>query len=487
MADDAELLRRYSEDSDQAFTEFVGRHLNLVYFTAVRSTGGDTALAQDVAQSVFTLAARRARALSAHPTPMGWLHTTTRHIAARALRKEHTRQHYEQKAAIHSMITGASENDWERLRPVIDEALDELSAQEREAILVRFFEGRAFTDMGAGWRISQDAARMRVERALERLRRVLERRGIKSVAAALATILTTQTSLAAPEGMLAAVSGGALSAAAASGGATTFIGIMTGTKIMVGTAAAIAVLATGTALLQHNRVGAAEFRLTGVTRELVAVRAQLARSEQQRAASEFRATEAERDNGVLLAAVEAARAKAALQPPGPVQPTSSRTASPNDPLAQTLDALFPNGVVATLGNGAITVADVRRQITPLLPKVQQMGGSSEELRQRLYGLQNSAIADLVTRQLYLAEFHNDSADVPPKQIAATVIENAIADQVKEKFNNDRAMFLASLSAQGVTFEQYRQTIEEQIIYSYMRGQQRRLGSPKDGQVKPASP
>jgi RNA polymerase sigma factor (sigma-70 family) len=392
MVEDVELLRRYTEaHSEPAFTEFVGRHLNLVYFTALRETGGDAALAQDVVQAVFAVAARRARGLIGHATLAGWLHTTTRYIAARTRRKERTRQRYEQEAAMHDMITGGSEHDWEQLRPVIDDALGELEAREREAILVRFFEGRPFADLGAAWRISQDAARMRVDRAVEKLRGVLERRGIRSASAALATVLATQGALAAPAGLVATVSSAALTAAATSG-VGTFLTIMSGTKIVVGTATLLVALAAGTAIINYNRAETAERRSDATARELAAVRHQLARTEQQKSVAEKVAAEAEKDSGALLAAVDAARTKPTGISPGAVPPGSGRASSPNDLLAQTLQALFPNDIVAALGDRVITVGDVRREIEPLLQKMQQTQSSPEELKQRLYALQNASSA-----------------------------------------------------------------------------------------------
>jgi peptidyl-prolyl cis-trans isomerase SurA len=77
--------------------------------------------------------------------------------------------------------------------------------------------------------------------------------------------------------------------------------------------------------------------------------------------------------------------------------------------------------------------------------------------------------------------------VAPKQIPAEYIDNAIADRVKQDFNNDQGSFLASLNAQGVTLAQYRQTMEEEIIYHYMSGRQRRLAAAKDAQVKSPTP
>ncbi len=87
-----------------------------------------------------------------------------------------------------------------------------------------------------------------------------------------------------------------------------------------------------------------------------------------------------------------------------------------------MEPLFPNGIVATLGDRRITVEDVRREITPLLPRVQQVPGNPEELRQRLYALQNSVIGELITRQLNIKEFHNQLEGEQPKQIAIIVGE-----------------------------------------------------------------
>ena len=480
MVDDAELLRRYTESySEPAFAEFVGRHLNLVYFTALRRTGGDAAVAQDITQAVFTVAARRAQSLITHAMLAGWLHTTTRHIADRMLRKERTRQRYENEAARHDLITGGAEYDWGRIRPVIDDALDDLAAHEREAILGRFFEARAFADLGATWRISQDAARMRVDRALDKLRVALEDRGISSVSAALGAALAAQGAVAAPAGMLTTISGAVL-AAAVSGGGATFFSIMSGTKIIISAAAAVLALTTGTAVYQHLQANTAKLRLDVATRELAIVRRQLARTQQQKSAAESAAAEADKDSGALLAAMQAVRANATDAPRRPSSPASNSSSVVGDPLAQTLQPLFPNGIVATVGDRAITVEDVRREITPLLSKVQPGSDNPAAFRQRVYALQNSVVADLVARQLDIKEFHNPVAGEAPKHVSAEWVDSAMADRVRAQFNNNDAQLLAYLDAQGVTLAQYRQNIEEDLIYAYMRAQQRRLTSPKTG-------
>lgn len=219
--EDAQLLRRYvDEHSDAAFREFVAQRFDFVYAAALRQVGGDAHLARDVAQTVFIDAARKARLLVTRPSLAGWLHTSTRYAALAILRARARRSHHEQKAHLMDQIlsgSSATDPEWPRLRPVLDTALAGLGAGDREAILLRFFEGRTFGDVGAVLGLGENAARMRVERALEKLRRRLARYGITSTAAALAVVLTQQPVVAAPAGLAAAVAGASLAGAAAQG------------------------------------------------------------------------------------------------------------------------------------------------------------------------------------------------------------------------------------------------------------------------------
>lgn len=234
MTDDSELLRCYAEDRDDgAFAELVRRHLSLVYHAALRQCGGDTHRAEDVAQTVFTDLARKAEKLARRPVLAGWLHTSTRYAAAQAVRTEVRRQAREQEAyAMNDVLsrsdathtTDPSGSEWERVRPVIDEALHALGERDREAVLLRFFEGRAFAEIGAKLAVSEDAARMRVERALEKLRDTLGRRGVTSTALALGGALATQAGAAVPAELAATLPGAALAGVARPIGGTVAVG-----------------------------------------------------------------------------------------------------------------------------------------------------------------------------------------------------------------------------------------------------------------------
>jgi RNA polymerase sigma factor (sigma-70 family) len=239
MTEDSQLLRRYVEErSEKAFTELVNRHVNLVYFAALRRVGGDRHLADDVTQSVFADLARKAASLQDRPVLAGWLYTSTRFAAAQAVRSEQRRRTHEQEAHTMHELHAEPETNWEQLRPVIDEALDDLSELEREALLLRFFENRPLAEVGARFSLSPDAARMRVDRALDKLRGLLARRGVASTAAALATVFAGQSGIAAPAGLVARIVAGVLGQAGAATTAT--IGLW---KILAG--GAIAVLGIG--------------------------------------------------------------------------------------------------------------------------------------------------------------------------------------------------------------------------------------------------
>ena len=223
MLDDADLLIRFSQDrSNEAFAELVSRHLNFVYSNALRQVAGDTHLAEDVAQSVFADLARKAKEISKCPVLARWLYTSTHHAAAKAVRSEQRRRARETIAqAMHDISNDpANDTDWARIRPWLDEALRSLNRRDRDAILLRFFETRSFAAIGTRLGLNENAARMRVDRALEKLRTNLCRRGMTSTTVAIAAVLYNEALIAAPPGLVAAITNAAL-ASTAGGSAST--------------------------------------------------------------------------------------------------------------------------------------------------------------------------------------------------------------------------------------------------------------------------
>lgn len=191
---DVALLRLYRETrNEEAFAELVRRRLGLVYSAALRQIPEDAQVAEEISQSVFVELVRKADTLVRHPALAGWLYTTACRMAADQRRRRIRNQLRECTMATLPEPAGEPSADWNDLRPILDEVMLELPVTDRHAVLLRYFEQRNFLAIGKELDLSEDAARMRVARALDHLRERLASRGVKSTATALAGTLLAQT------------------------------------------------------------------------------------------------------------------------------------------------------------------------------------------------------------------------------------------------------------------------------------------------------
>jgi RNA polymerase sigma factor (sigma-70 family) len=199
LNDDLTLLRDYAATgSEAAFAELVQRHVNLVYSSARRRTGDDH-LAEEVTQAVFIILARKAGTICAKTILTGWLYRTTHYAAADALRQQRRRQQREHQAYMEATLTpNETEAAWKQISPVLDTAMDTLNERDRNAVLLRYFENKPLAEVGAALGVSEDAARVRVNRALEKLRAVLTKQGVTLGVTAVAGAVTANAVTAAP-------------------------------------------------------------------------------------------------------------------------------------------------------------------------------------------------------------------------------------------------------------------------------------------------
>ncbi len=139
MPDDSELLSRFlDEKSQEAFAEIVRRHLPTVYAAALRRLSGNTHLAEEVAQQVFSDLAHKAQKLRARSSLAGWLFVSARYSASKLLRTETRHLSVLQKRAMDPIEENETTSPtWEGLRPWLDEAIHKLNTLDREAILLR--------------------------------------------------------------------------------------------------------------------------------------------------------------------------------------------------------------------------------------------------------------------------------------------------------------------------------------------------------------
>lgn len=274
MIDDSELMRRFAHDRSQgAFRLLVDRHLNLVYSASLRRVGGDAHLACDVSQQVFIALARQAHALQGCRVLAAWLYTATRNIAAQVVRSERRRKTREREAVLMNE-SSAPDPDWERLRPLIDGAMDRLNESDRLALLLRFFEGKTLAQVGNAMNVSEDAARKRVDRALDRLRILLSRMGLTSSVSAVGAVLEAKAVVSAPVELSAAIAHAAASSSVASAGG--LFHFMTSTKVAMAACSIGVVLAVGLATQEFQTRHTARVRLMALVDENAAMEVDLA-------------------------------------------------------------------------------------------------------------------------------------------------------------------------------------------------------------------
>ena len=209
--DTGELLRRYATDgSEEAFAELVSRHVSLVYSVALRRLG-EPHQAQEITHAVFLILARKARSLRPDIVLPGWLHKTTSFTVDNFLKTEFRRKSREQEAYRQSLLNQSEADTWTQVAPLLDAALAGLNAADRNAIVLRFFNGAALVDVGSALGISEEAAKKRVNRAVEKLRRFFARQGLVLPAVTLTATISAHSVQAAPAGL-------AMSAASAKAG-----------------------------------------------------------------------------------------------------------------------------------------------------------------------------------------------------------------------------------------------------------------------------
>ena len=335
MTDDAELVRRYVADrSEAAFTELVRRRIDLVYSVALRQVGGDAHLAEDVTQKVFADLARKAPALLGRAVLSGWLYRSTQYAASDLVRSERRRRAREQQTSVMNELlsSDAPPTDWDRLRPLLDEAMAELKDPDRDAIALRFFEGRAFAEVGRALQLTEEAARKRVDRALDKLAGILSRRGVSSTTAAVGAALAHQAAVAAPAGLAASVAGSALAGASAAAAAGGFFSSFGSGLVTLGVGG-VAAFAIGAAVHQSSVVREREAEVSLLTQQNQAAQAKMRELEQRVQAADRRAQNAEQraadvesDNAKLLAAID--RQSAARTAASPVVAASAAEAEP---------------------------------------------------------------------------------------------------------------------------------------------------------------
>jgi RNA polymerase sigma factor (sigma-70 family) len=249
--DDIALLKQYAEEnSEAAFAGLVTRYVNLVYSAALRTVGNAHA-AEEITQAVFIILARKAKLLGAKTVLSGWLYQTARLTAANYLRTEIRRQHREQEAYMQAILNEPESEAWRQIAPLLDDAMGRLGEKDRNAIVLRFFENKNLSEVGAALGTSEDAAKMRVNRALEKLRKIFTKRGVALSSAIFAGAVAANSVQAAPAGLAATISATAVKGTAVAATVSSLVKgtlkIMTCAKLKLAVGISAAILLAGSA------------------------------------------------------------------------------------------------------------------------------------------------------------------------------------------------------------------------------------------------
>lgn len=250
MTEDMALVREYAaSQSERAFEQLVARHLNMVYSAALRRVG-ETGMAEEITQAVFIILARKAKSLGPRTILSGWLYRTTRYAAADAVKMQRRRQLREHEAYMQSLLNEPQADDaWQRIAPLLEGAMDSLNAGDRDAVALRFFDGKSLNEVGAALGLSEDGARMRINRALEKLRKIFARRGVTLTTAIIASAVSASSVQAAPAGLTATMAASAAKGSAVAASTLTLVKTtlktMTWMKLKLAAGGAAAILLAG--------------------------------------------------------------------------------------------------------------------------------------------------------------------------------------------------------------------------------------------------
>jgi RNA polymerase sigma factor (sigma-70 family) len=218
-SDDITLLKQYVEGDESAFAVLVERYVHLVYSTALRQVGNPSH-AEEITQAVFIILAQKAKSLGPRTILSGWLYQAARLAAANYLRSEIRRQKREQEAYMESLLNEPTPNLWQQIAPLLDDAMGHLSENDRNVVVLRFFQNQSAAEIGDALGIDSAAAQKRITRAVGRLRKFFAKRSVTHSVELITGAISANSVQAAPVALAKSVTAVAIAKGVAASGPT---------------------------------------------------------------------------------------------------------------------------------------------------------------------------------------------------------------------------------------------------------------------------
>lgn len=133
-------------------------------------------------------------------------------------------------------------------------------------------------------------------------------------------------------------------------------------------------------------------------------------------------------------------------------------------LGATARAELINGVKAIVHDSVVTFDEVNAEAAAAARLLQQRHRTDpEEFRKKLAAVLDENLDRLVEHQLVLRDFEQAGFSFPD-----SLVEEALQDEIRRRFNGDRATFIKTLQADGMTVEKYRQRLRDQLVVGALR-------------------
>jgi peptidyl-prolyl cis-trans isomerase SurA len=129
-----------------------------------------------------------------------------------------------------------------------------------------------------------------------------------------------------------------------------------------------------------------------------------------------------------------------------------------------------DGIAAVVNTDVITYSQVRALVGPR-ERLLHSQFKGEELAKQIKAARDSALKDLIDRQLIVQSFNNEKFELPDH-----FVDQRVDDIIRDNFGGDRQSFLKTLQAQNYSLTEFKKHEKESIIVQAMRSKNVKLAT-----------